>query len=451
MPTTPSDDGRIVIAVDPITARHVDAAGGDDVQKQQSESSESEVPSIERREVQQSETISADMVRKKLKKLDVIMFCVAFLEWADNAVGTLGFLWATVVMLGGFCSLLSRLDFWFSAIMVFIEGSRLFSTSVTVALLVLSNEDLRGEDDSSLLRSHSGQYNSSCGLLLNVLDKTILPILFLWSVVFPVPGISLQISFYMLFSVIAALLLANLQIPVAFLQILLSIMRLRSLLGHHNHDYRPLPKDASPNFVPSIVVFFMLELCQGSSYILATILGLISLFRRRSLARDLGFKRVRQFWGGFENEWAENAVDLYCHKAYEARKEKGLFPSNNSMPSLTSLAIESLDSTSTEMQIAGLHVLDNFLERFDHTSKEVLIAEITYAVPTLIDILGSSSTSKDIRLLSAKIIENLSDRLKISEFPSMVKLIPSLLERQPYALKPLGDRRGRSNARLATK
>jgi hypothetical protein len=119
MPTTPSDDGRIVIAVDPITAL-VDAGGGDDAQ--QSESSVSEVL--------QSETISADMVRKKLKKLDVIMFCVAALEWAGNAVGTLGFLWATVVMLGGFCSLLSRLDFWFSAIMVFIEGSRCVASSL---------------------------------------------------------------------------------------------------------------------------------------------------------------------------------------------------------------------------------------------------------------------------------------------------------------------------------
>ena len=71
----------------------------------QRESSESEVRAIQRREVQQSESISADVVRKKLKKMDVIMFCVAFLEWAGNALGTLAFLWATVVMLGGFSSI----------------------------------------------------------------------------------------------------------------------------------------------------------------------------------------------------------------------------------------------------------------------------------------------------------------------------------------------------------
>jgi hypothetical protein len=67
---------------------------------------------------------SAGMVRRKLNRLNMIVFCVAFLEWAGNTVGTVAFIWATVVLLGGFCSLLSRMDFWFSAIMIFMEGSR---------------------------------------------------------------------------------------------------------------------------------------------------------------------------------------------------------------------------------------------------------------------------------------------------------------------------------------
>nr|CAB3479967.1 unnamed protein product [Digitaria exilis] len=56
-------------------------------------------------EVQKSESISANM-------------------WAGNAVGTLAFLWATVVLLGGFSTLLSRMDFWFAMVMIFVEGSR---------------------------------------------------------------------------------------------------------------------------------------------------------------------------------------------------------------------------------------------------------------------------------------------------------------------------------------
>jgi hypothetical protein len=55
------------------------------------------------------------MVKGKLETLNRIVFCVAFLEWAGNAIGTVASLWATVVFLGGFCSLLSRIGYyWFA-------------------------------------------------------------------------------------------------------------------------------------------------------------------------------------------------------------------------------------------------------------------------------------------------------------------------------------------------
>lgn len=68
--------------------------------------------------------------RKLTEGLDRLVFCVAFMEWAGNAIGTLAFIWATVVLLGGFCSLLSRKDFWFSTVMIFMEGSRCVPTSI---------------------------------------------------------------------------------------------------------------------------------------------------------------------------------------------------------------------------------------------------------------------------------------------------------------------------------
>jgi hypothetical protein len=100
MATTPASGGELSISVEPTA--HADAAGG---------------------EAQQSESSSADVLRRKLKTLNKIVFCVAFLEWAGNAAGTLAFIWATVVLLGGFCSLLIRVDFWFATAMVFMEGS----------------------------------------------------------------------------------------------------------------------------------------------------------------------------------------------------------------------------------------------------------------------------------------------------------------------------------------
>jgi hypothetical protein len=205
-------------------------------------------------------------------------------------------------------------------------------------------------------------------LIFQIVD-TIMPILFFWSVMFPLPGISLKLSFYMLISAIAAVLVGNLKIPVAFLQVLLSILRLQSLLGHHRHDYRPLPPDASPNLVPSIVVFFMLELFQGSSYLIATSLWLLFLPFRGWIARASGFKE----------EWGAKAVILYFRQAYQARTEKGLLHSEKRgyTRSLDSFAIESLgDTSSDEMQIVGLRILDNCLERGDSKSNKKLITEI---------------------------------------------------------------------------
>jgi hypothetical protein len=49
---------------------------------------------------------------------------VAFGEWAGNAFGALAFLWATGVLLGGFCSDLEPLDFWSAMVIIFIEAFR---------------------------------------------------------------------------------------------------------------------------------------------------------------------------------------------------------------------------------------------------------------------------------------------------------------------------------------
>jgi hypothetical protein len=74
-------------------------------------------------EEQQTES-SAEKVKRKLKSLNKIVFCIALLEWAGNPVGTLALVWATVVLLGGFSSLLSHPDFWIFTVMIFMEATR---------------------------------------------------------------------------------------------------------------------------------------------------------------------------------------------------------------------------------------------------------------------------------------------------------------------------------------
>lgn len=63
------------------------------------------------------------------KKLTLFALRLAILEKAASGLGTLGFVWATVVLLGGFAVTLKIKDFWFVTVILLIEGTRIFSRS----------------------------------------------------------------------------------------------------------------------------------------------------------------------------------------------------------------------------------------------------------------------------------------------------------------------------------
>ncbi|KAE9591426.1 hypothetical protein Lal_00039037 [Lupinus albus] len=63
------------------------------------------------------------------KKLTMFALRLAVLEKTATGLGTLGFIWATVVLLGGFAITLDQTDFWFITIILLIEGTRIFSRS----------------------------------------------------------------------------------------------------------------------------------------------------------------------------------------------------------------------------------------------------------------------------------------------------------------------------------
>lgn len=63
------------------------------------------------------------------KKLTLFALRLAVLEKAASRIGTLGFVWATVVLLGGFAITLDKTDFWFITVILLIEGTRIFSRS----------------------------------------------------------------------------------------------------------------------------------------------------------------------------------------------------------------------------------------------------------------------------------------------------------------------------------
>ncbi|CAN6481916.1 unnamed protein product [Victoria cruziana] len=63
------------------------------------------------------------------KKLTLIALRLALLEKIASGLGALGFIWATVVLLGGFAGTLEATDFWFVTIILLIEGGRIYGRS----------------------------------------------------------------------------------------------------------------------------------------------------------------------------------------------------------------------------------------------------------------------------------------------------------------------------------
>jgi hypothetical protein len=67
--------------------------------------------------------------RSPEKRLTMFALGLAVLEKGASGLGALGFVWATVVLLGGFAITLERKDFWFITVILLIEGTRIFSRS----------------------------------------------------------------------------------------------------------------------------------------------------------------------------------------------------------------------------------------------------------------------------------------------------------------------------------
>ena len=58
------------------------------------------------------------------KRLNRFVHSIASMERVGNALGTLDFTWATVVVLSGYPTVLHVLDFWFATAIIFLEGLR---------------------------------------------------------------------------------------------------------------------------------------------------------------------------------------------------------------------------------------------------------------------------------------------------------------------------------------
>ena len=73
-------------------------------------------------------TVVVDVVLPE-RRLTMLALQLAVLEKAASRLGTLGFIWATVVLLGGFAITLGQTDFWCITTLLLVEGARILGRS----------------------------------------------------------------------------------------------------------------------------------------------------------------------------------------------------------------------------------------------------------------------------------------------------------------------------------
>lgn len=117
------DGGSVHLQVSELTKLSGACSSGDTMFTPQSR--------IEKGDSNNSNSVSAirPAVSAPEKQLTIFALRLAVLEKVATSLGTLGFIWATVVLLGGFAITLAKTDFWFITIILLIEGTRIFSRS----------------------------------------------------------------------------------------------------------------------------------------------------------------------------------------------------------------------------------------------------------------------------------------------------------------------------------
>ncbi|KAG8089568.1 hypothetical protein GUJ93_ZPchr0011g27346 [Zizania palustris] len=180
-----------------------------------------------------------------------------------------------------------------------------------------------------------------------------------------------------------------------------------------------------PNLTTALGFFYVLVLCKGVLY--------LSLMLFIRLEEVIIF--VYQVWG--ENisreKWFNKIVKAYLKDSREiCTKDIAVVE----QVSLVSYAVGLLESGSQEEYLSSARMVDWLIKNGQDAS--TLILGSRRKAQRLLDTLGSTKGSTELRLLAARIVADLAGGVRLAQFPGSLRCISSLLEAtdQPYCTNP---------------
>ncbi|GLJ31151.1 hypothetical protein SUGI_0624170 [Cryptomeria japonica] len=381
------------------------------------------------------------------KKITLFALRLALLEKAASVLGTLGFIWATVVLLGGFAITLERADFWFITTILVIESTRIFSRSHELEWqheTTLSVADLKkdaklascrfyrascsflepilrpfsafkiskGEDNNNNNRAPQSANSSDQGVLRRWSSSNVqlLPYARWFSV-------SKEVSKLLFWS----------QLLSAMTCVVLSVYRLAE------QDFGVVSGSDKKNRRSALNIFYGLSLAEALLFLLEK-----AYWQWKIIAGKL-LVEVNQEYGFDPPEVP--AVRRFFYDAYFRCVNGSVF--DGLKMDLVSFSVELLKSGSAHGQVTGARLLSSFLKdrRFEQETLRT-IGAMPDLVGRLVEMLNwRNPREQEIRRAAAEIISCLvkekRNSLRVARIPGALHSITSLLrepqgEIQPY-------------------
>ncbi|XP_020578219.1 uncharacterized protein LOC110023248 [Phalaenopsis equestris] len=380
------------------------------------------------------------------KKLTLFALRLAIIEKSASGLGQLAFIWATVVLLGGFASALKPKDFWFVTIILVVEGARLFSRSRELEWQHQSTRTLPAATSRRRVKSHLSIPRRMVHAVTRPLSFASRPSRRLACNLQQLNGLAalsqpkrtwlpadvplLPYSGWVFVSKNISRLLYWLQVLAAVACVALSLMR----LGQQDYG-----EDAEINEKSALNVFYGLALAEALMFLLEKGYWTWKIEQGKLVERvseecelgPIGLVSLRRFF----------------YDAYSKCIDGSIF--DGLKMDLVSYAEELLDSDSPDEQIIGARILQRFVENKRFAGDTLRkIGSSTSVIERLIEMLNWKDPSEeDIRRAACEIVSKLASRkqnaLRVAAIPGAMESIASLLhtgggttDGRPYEASP---------------
>ncbi|XP_052146579.1 uncharacterized protein LOC127765676 [Oryza glaberrima] len=362
------------------------------------------------------------------KRLTLFALRLAVLEKAASGLGMLDFMWATVVLLGGFASALRITDFWCVTVILVGEGARVFGRSHE---LEWQHHSTLTSTAGSALRSSSRLFRRLVHALADPAAATVTGgargqdardraaqfqrqiVAFMKQRAWHAPDVSLlPYTGWVFVSKKIGRLLNWLQVLSAFTCVALSVMRL------WRHDFGD-----EPNKRPALLLFYTLALIEALLFLLEKAywtwkISVRKLLEQVSRECELG-------------AYGHVSLTRFFYDAYSRCINGSIF--DGIKMDLVTFAEELILSEFLDEQLIGVRILQQFADAKGSTRDTLRkVGTSARSIERLVEMLNwKRPEEEEVRWCAAQVVSKLAGKrqnaLRVSGIPGAIESVMSLL------------------------